>query len=59
MWTSGFKWVKLEMYDAEASYICAGEMMGSTWKVINTQVPVTLTVAPALRKRNTDIKGKS
>lgn len=51
--------MKLEMYDAEASYICAGEMMGSTWKVINTQVPVTLTVAPALRKRNTDIKGKS
>lgn len=24
--------------------------MESTWKVINTQVPVTLTVAPALRK---------
>lgn len=27
-----------------------GRRMESTWKVINTQVPVTLTVAPALRK---------
>lgn len=27
-----------------------GRRMDSTWKVINTQVPVTLTVAPALRK---------
>lgn len=27
-----------------------GRRMDSTWKLINTQVPVTLTVAPALRK---------
>lgn len=38
------------MYDAKASYICAGETGGQHMKLINTQVPVTLTVAPALRK---------
>lgn len=51
MWTSGFKngW-NLRCMTRKPHTSLLGRRMDSTWELINTQVPVTLTVAPALRK---------
>lgn len=53
MWRSGFKngW-SFRCMKGNLIHLELGRQMGSTWKVINTQVPVTLTVAPALGKEH-------